>query len=190
MDPPLPDDQTAIALNEAAATSAIPSVLRIGGLAKSELLAALREQNIQLNEAAEALFADRRFTTSGEARVVAVAALSVAELGFDEGATYGEIVRRALDAGLVECPLELGPHLRLTFRDQPDSADGKPLTHGRVPPGALLVASPPLDASDETPKGFYLRHVDRVLWLRGYWSSTDAVLGPGDVLVFSKGSAA
>jgi hypothetical protein len=164
--------------------ASIPGTLRIGGMAKSNLLAALREQSIQLNEAAEALFADRRFTTSGEERVVAVVARSVAELGFREGATYGEIVRRALDAGLVECPLELGPYLRLKVRDQPDSADGRPLTHGRVPPGSLLVASSPLDASDETPKGFYLRHVDRVLWLRGYWSSLDAILSPGDVLVF------
>jgi hypothetical protein len=159
-------------------------VLRIGGMAKSDLLAAPREHNIQLNEAAEALFADHRFTTSGDERVVAIAAVSVADLGFGEGATYGQIVRRALEDGLVECPLELGPHLRLKFRDQPDSADGRPLTHGRVPPGSVLVTSSPLDASDETPKGFYLRHVDRVLWLRGYWSSPDAILRPGDVLVF------
>ena len=101
-----------------------------------------------------------------------------------------EIVRRALAAGLVECPLELAPYLRLKYRDQPDSADGKSLTHGRAPPGSLLVASSPLDASYETPKGFYLRHVDRVLWLRGYWSSPDHTLSPGDVLVFSKANAA
>jgi hypothetical protein len=170
--------------------ASIPSALRIGGMAKSQLLAALREHNIQLNEAAEVLFADRRFTTRGDEHVVAIAALSVAELGFTDGATYGEIVRRALDAGLAECPLEVGPHLRLKFRDQPDSADGRPLTHGRAPPGSLLVASTPLDARDETPKGFYLRHVDRVLWLRGYWSSPEHILSAGDVLVFSKGSAA
>ena len=170
--------------------ASIPSALRIGGMAKSELLAALREHNVQLNEAAEALFADRRFTTSGDERVVALAALSVAELGFGKGATYGEIARRALAAGLVECPLELAPYLRLKYRDQPDSADGKSLTHGRAPPGSLLVASSPLDASYETPKGFYLRHVDRVLWLRGYWSSADHILSPGDVLVFEKANAA
>jgi hypothetical protein len=166
--------------------ASIPSGLRIGGMAKAELLAALREHEIQLNEAAKALFADPRFTTLGEERVVELVAVSVAELGFGDGATYGEIVRRALDVGLIECPLEVGPHLRLKFRAQADSADGRSLTHGRAPPGSLVVASSPLDASDETPKGFYLRHVDRVLWLRGYWSSPDHVSSPGDVLVFSK----
>ncbi|MFZ4739327.1 MAG: hypothetical protein ACOYM9_25500, partial [Bradymonadia bacterium] len=48
----------------------IPSRLRIGGVAKAEMLAALREHEIQLNEAAKALFADPRFTTLGEERVV------------------------------------------------------------------------------------------------------------------------
>ena len=70
--------------------ASIPSALRIGGMAKSELLAALREQHVQLNEAAEALFADGRFTTSGDERVAALAAVSVAELGLGEGATYGD----------------------------------------------------------------------------------------------------
>jgi hypothetical protein len=119
--------------------ASIPSELRIGGMAKADLLAALREHEVQLNEAAKVLFADPRFTTLGEERVVELVAVSVAELGFGEGATYGEIVRRALDVGLVECPLEVGPHLRLKFRAQADSADGRSLTHGRAPPGSLVV---------------------------------------------------
>jgi hypothetical protein len=146
------------------------SAVSIGGIVRSELLSVLRERNVQLNEAAEALFQDHRFTTLARQHVVEVAALSVAELGFGEGASYWQLVARALELGLTECPLELGPHLRLQFLAQPDGADGTPLTHGRAPPGSITVASSPLDEGDETAKGFYLRRVDAVLWLRGYWS--------------------
>jgi hypothetical protein len=168
----------------------MPGAVTIGGLSKSELLAALREHDVQLNQAAEALFEDPRFTTLGAQQVVEVESISVAELGFGEGATYGQLIARALESGLVECPLELGPHLRMQFRNQPDWADGKPLTRGRAPPGSITVASSPLDESDETAKGFYLRRVDSVSWLRGYWSWPGHIWSPEAVLVFSKCSAA
>jgi hypothetical protein len=164
----------------------LPIAVSIGGLSKSELLASLRERGVQLNRAAEALFEDPRFTTLGRRQVVEIAAVSVGELGFGEGATYGRLVARALESGLVECPLELGPHLRIQFPNQPDGADGKPMTHGRAPPGSITVASSPLDDSDETPKGFYLRRVDAVAWLRGYWSWPGHVWSPEDVLVFCR----
>ena len=168
----------------------IPNAVRIGGMSKSELLRALRERNVQFNNAAEALFEDRRFTTLGRQHLIEIAALSVAELGFGEGATYGQLIARALESGLIECPLEIGPHLRLQFLDQPDGADGMPLTHGRAPPGSITVASPPLDDTDETPKGFYLRRVDGALSLRGYWSWSGHIWSPEDVLVFSRCLAA
>jgi hypothetical protein len=168
----------------------IPSAVSIGGIGRSELLAGLREQNVQLNKAAEALFQDHRFTTLTRKHVVEIAALSVADLGFGEGATYGQLITRALELGLAECPLELGPHLRVQFLDQPDSSDGAPLTHGRAPPGSITVASSPLDDRDETAKGFYLRRADTVLWLRGYWSWPGHIWTPEDVLVFSRGTAA
>ncbi len=168
----------------------MPSTVRIGGMSKSELLRVVREHNVQLNRAAEALFEDRRFTTLSREDSIEIEALSVAELGFGEGATYGQITARALESGLIECPLELGPHLRLQFLSQPDGADGMPLTHGRAPPGSITVASPPLDDTGETAKGFYLGRVDGVLWLRGYWSRAGHVWSPEDVLVFSRVQAA
>jgi len=164
----------------------MPGAVSIGGLSKSDLHAALREHDVQLNQAAEALFEDPRFTTLGARHVVEVVALSVAELGFGEGATYGQLITRALESGLVECPLELGPHLRMQFRNQPDGVDTKPPTRGRAPPSSVTVASPPLDDSDETAKGFYLRRVDSVLWLRGYWSWPGHIWSPDALLVFSR----
>jgi hypothetical protein len=51
------------------------------------------------------------------------------------------------------------------------------------------VASRPLDESEETPKGFYLRRNDGVLWLRGYWSHAGHLWSPEDLLVFSRPAA-
>jgi hypothetical protein len=167
----------------------LPRAVRVGGMDKRELLHSLREHNVQLNKAAEALFEDRRFSPLAESKVIEIAFVSVADLGFTEGATYDQLTARARESGLVECPLELGPHLRLQFLDQPEGSAGFPATQHRAPPGSIIVASSPLDESDETPKGFYLRRIDGVLWLRGYWSWPGHISSPEDIFVFTKGGS-
>jgi hypothetical protein len=163
----------------------IPRTVSIGGVDKPDLLAALRERDVRLNRAAEVLFADPRFTVSQERRTIEIAAVSVTELGFADGATYRQVTARALASGLEESPLELGPHLRLQFLAQPEGAAGEE-KRGEAPPGSITIASVPLDDTDETPKGFYLRRSDGVLWLRGYWSWPGHVWKPNDVLVFAR----
>jgi len=112
--------------------------------------------------------------------------LSVAELGFPDGATFAKIVERATRNGLLLCPLELGPHLRLQFTDQPEGSLGQPVSQNCAPPGSLTVASAPLAQDDETPKGFYLRRIEGVLWLRGYRSWPGHIWSPQDMFVFSE----
>jgi len=159
-------------------------VVRVGGLTKTALLARLREQGVRLNALAEDLFAHPAFRPEPEAREVDVAFVTVAELGFADGATYPQLVARAVESGLVECPLELGPYLRLQCLDQPEVVDAPPRTRPGSPPGSLTVASAPLDDSVETPKGFYLRRVDGEPWLRGYRADSEHVWSPQDALVF------
>jgi len=48
------------------------------------------------------------------------------------------------------------------------------------------VASAPLAQDDETPKGFYLRRIEGVLWLRGYRSWPGHIWSPQDMFVFSE----
>jgi len=165
----------------------IPSVVSIGGMGRPDLLRALDERNVHLNHAAKTLFEDRRFTTFDRQQIIQIVALSVADLGLDAGGTYGQITARAMDAGLVECPLETAPHLRMQFLDQAEGSHKPRTTHKGAPSGSITVASAPLDDRDETAKGFYLRCIDGVFWLRGYWSSHDHVWSPEDVLVFSSG---
>lgn len=165
-------------------TDTVPRIVRLGGMGKPALLRALHDAHVQLNAAATALFDDDRFIPSDVSRSLRIAALTVADLGFDAGATYEQLVARARDAGWAECPLELGPHLRLQFLHQPEGAASAPPTRHRAPPGSITIASPPLDGSDDTPKGFYLRRIDGDLWLRGYCSWAGHVWSPDDVMVF------
>src|SRR5262249_46574268 len=51
---------------------------------------------------------------------VELAIVSVAELGLDaEASSYSEVYARAKRIGLELCPAEVGPRLRLDYRDQP-----------------------------------------------------------------------
>ena len=155
-----------------------------GGVDKAELLARLESAGVLLNEAGRTLFADPRFTTSPTASRLDVVATSVADLGLSDGATIDLIVERAAAQGLELCPLELGPHLRLQFVDQEEGFIGQPLTKHRAPPGSLTLASAPLADDEETPKGFYLRRIEGVLWLRGYRSWPGHPWSAQDMLAF------
>lgn len=164
-----------------------PVSVPIGGVEKSALIQSLRERRVRFNQAAEDLFQDARFTTRDQRTVVEIASVSVGSLGFGEGATYDQLVARARECGLSECPLELGLHLRLLYMDQPDSSqEPGAVQRGRAPRGSMVIASRPLDELDETPKGFYLRRFDGDVWLRGYWSWPGHILSPEDVLVFAR----
>ena len=156
----------------------------IGGVPKEALLSRLQRAGILLNDAARALFADTRFTTSSTSSLVEAVEVSVGTLGLPDGATYATVVERAATHGLLLCPLELGPHLRLQFTDQPEGFLGQPVTQHCAPPGSVTLASAPLTEDDETPKGFYLRRIDGDLWLRGYRSWPGHHWSPQDVFVF------
>lgn len=160
--------------------------IRIGGVDRSALLAQLVSGGIALNDAARALFTDPRFTTAPAATRIELVELSVGELGLPDGGTFDRIVEQAARSGLSLCPLEVGPHLRLQFADQPEGAAGRAESKGRAPPGSITVASAPLDVDDDTPKGFYLRRIDGVLWLRGYRSWPGHVWSAADVIVFAR----
>lgn len=168
----------------------IPAFIDIGGTSKQQLLTSLGQHGVHLNEAARALFAHEGFSTSKERQRASLIEVTVAALGFPKGASFGVIVQKAQDAGLSVCPMELGPHFRLQFLDQPEGASGQPETKHRAPAGAITVASHAVSEDDDVPKGFYLRRIDGALWLRGYRADADHLWSPGDRLVFCRLAAA
>jgi len=163
---------------------AVIRTVRIGGMSKLDLLAEFQKKGIELNESARTLFANEQFTTSPVTSSLVTVEISVANLGYAEGAVMAQIHERATELGLSLCPLELGPHLRLQFLDQSEGELGQPPVQHRAPPGSMTVVSRPLADDDETPKGFYLRRIKGVLWLRGYRSEPAHLWSPEDRLIF------
>lgn len=168
------------------AEAGMPRSLRIGGCSKEELRSQLEAAGVSLNLAAERLFEDDRWGAASDVRRVEIRVFSLAELGITEGATYPQCVARARDLGYSKCPLELAVGLRLAYIDQPVAPEQPADAEPGSPPGAITIASAPLDASDETPRGFYLRNISGTLWLRGYWSDDEHVWAPGDLFVFMR----
>ena len=77
----------------------IPRTVQIGGETKAQLLVRLAQKGVELNEAARALFASDKFTTSDVRNYLKTIELSVRDLGFPQGATTSAIykARPALD---------------------------------------------------------------------------------------------
>lgn len=144
----------------------------------------MRRNAILMNESAERLFASAHFATSPARYRVTTVELTVRDLGFPQGALIAEIEARARAVGFALCPLELGPHLRLEYRDQPEGARGKPVRQHQAPYGSITVASEPLSDEEGFPKGFYLRCIEGALWLRGYRSGPEHVWEPDDHFIF------
>lgn len=164
-----------------------PTIIRtveVGGLTKSQLLQKLRQHSILMNKFGEKLFADDKFTVSDKIYSVRTVEIKVRDLGFSEGATIPQVYKKANQVGLELCPLELGPYLRLKYLDQPEGYLGKPSWRNRSPYGAVKIATEILSEDVDFPKGFYLRKIEGVLWLRGYIADDLHVLDPDDHIIF------
>lgn len=163
----------------------VARAVRIGGMGRLELLAEIQKNGIELNQAGLELFANDKFTTTEAASILETVEITLANLGFAQGATITKICERAFLLGISPCPLELGPHLRLQYLDQPEGHIGHPLSQHRAPPGSLTIASHQITGDDDIPKGFYLRRINGVLCLRGYRSVPDHIWDLEDHFVFT-----
>ena len=168
----------------------IARAVRVGGVTKRELLSAFQAHGIELNATGRILFAHDEFKTSETSSVFETVEISVLDLGYEQGATVAQVHERSAQLGLSLCPLELAPHLRLQYLDQPEGDWGHPPSQHRAPPGSITVASAPLGEDDNLPKGFYLRRIKGVLWLRGYRSRAEHIWSAEDRFVFCRANAA
>ena len=100
---------------------------------------------------------------------MSVLIVSLAELGFENGATLNEILRKVSESAEFEpCPPNAGLFLRFAWKDQPESRNSVLSGTHEAPDLSVTVLSEPLEKDDSFPKGLYLRNVDGNLWLRGY----------------------
>ncbi len=80
---------------------------------------ALKASGFEIGNWANDILGKPAFTAAAKETEVELVRVSVAELGFKNGATRQDIYQRAQELGLELCPNEVGPQLRLQYKDQP-----------------------------------------------------------------------
>ncbi len=162
-----------------------PVNIAYGGMNSRQLLEVLKANYVQLNASAIALFEHPNLVTSTQQSQLEVVQVLVADLGFANGATTQDIYAQAKLHGLALCPIEFAAYYRLVYLEQPDGFIGFAKTQHRAPPGSVTVAAEAISPDDTVPKGFYLRHIEGLLWLRGYHCDAAHVWSPEDVFAFA-----
>ncbi len=135
---------------------------------KDKIKALLEEYEVFTNRYAETYFSHTAFVTETAVNM-SVLIVSLAELGFENGATLNEILRKVSESAEFEpCPPNAGLFLRFAWKDQPESRNSVLRGTHEAPDLSVTVLSEPLEKDDSFPKGLYLRNVDGKNWLRGY----------------------
>ncbi len=139
-----------------------------------ELKTAIKQAGCYISDWADDILGKKAFTLSSEKTEFELVKISVAELGFKNGATLKDIYAKALELGLDKCPAEVGPQLRLQYDDQPKGE-------------WLLIAMEPISDSDGDPLVFYvMRYDDGESWLYASYDDPDYVWDSQNVWVFAR----
>ena len=93
--------------------------IEIGGKTAKELECELNLAKIDISGVAEFMLRSHDFITNKNVESVTLICLTVADLGFIGKATIDKIYQRAEELGLELCPVEVGPHYRLQYQNQP-----------------------------------------------------------------------
>ena len=121
---------------------------------------ALKKGGHRISDWSDDILGKPAFTASEQEMEVDLVVASVAELGFKDGACRRDIYKRAQELGLELCPAEVGPQLRLQYKDQP---------YGE----RLLTGMEPITDSDGYLYGFYVEHDGCRQWLRSFVGNPD-----------------
>lgn len=134
--------------------------ISVGGKTAEQLIQQLSEKGIQFNKYAHMLFEHPSFSANNETRSDRLFKVNLLDLQLEKPSVFQDIVAKAEDFGLKLCPLHLAAYLRLGYLDQPEGP-------------YLTVASARLESDESYPRGFYVRNLEKTLWLRGYCASDD-----------------
>ena len=146
--------------------------LPIGGKTKEQLKKELKAANIQTSSYADDLLNSPEFEPLAEPEDAVLVRLTVADLGFPQGATTEDIYQRAQELGLELCPPETGPELRL--KADTEQRFGK----------YMNIAMKQIAGSSGNPSVFYLYRTTDVQWLNAYDARASGGWNAGDPFVF------
>jgi hypothetical protein len=131
----------------------------------------LKQGRVTIIGSAEDILESKDFVTLHKSEKVNLVLLTVGGLGFVNYPTTDQLYNKAQDLGLELCPPEVGPELRLKYRDQ--SLDEP-----------TFIGMKQIVVSDGNPKIFGLEHHGLSFWFNGYWASPDFSWEPNAEFVF------
>lgn len=141
------------------------------GMNVDVLLLSIKNSGMQIGKWAEDIISKPAFVVSHNNTVIDLVVKSVSELGFDEGANFDQICQAAQKIGLIKCPAEVGPQLRLQYTDQPIDE-------------WLVVAMDSIFDSVGDPRMFLVGRNDRGSWLVGDFGFAEHIYGKNKKFVF------
>ncbi|KKQ35768.1 MAG: hypothetical protein US50_C0005G0004 [Candidatus Nomurabacteria bacterium GW2011_GWB1_37_5] len=97
---------------------------------------------------------------------------SVAQLGYPNGTTLQQIYDKAKELGLELCPPQVGPELRLSYKDQPSNE-------------YLRIAMNSITDRDDNPRIFHVNHGSDGLWLSYSYGISDRMWVGNNRFVFA-----
>ena len=127
----------------------------------------------KVSSEANGILGNSAFTVAVKKIKIDLAIKSVDELGFKDGATRQRIYGRANELGLDLCPAEVGPQLRLQYKDQPEEEQ-------------LIVAMNPITVSGGVLLLFSVGRGGSGLWLDGYYDFPGNICYAGLRFVFAR----
>jgi hypothetical protein len=134
----------------------------IGPKTAKEFKKVIKYAKMRISDWANDILGKSAFKVSDTEQDVDLVMMTVAELGFKNGAKYDQICAKAQELGLDLCPNEVGPQLRLQYTDQPKDE-------------WVIIAMEPIADSRGGLRVFSVVHVFDGLWL----NADDG--GPGSV---------
>lgn len=124
---------------------------------------------ITVGDIAQKLLNHPDFKISKEKKELKLTKLSVADLGFPDGAKFQEIIAKGKELGLELCPPEVGPLLRLNYQ--------KLMGHDQPKGECIFIAMNPISVSSgssDYPSVFYVyRDDDGERYLYCDWANPD-----------------
>jgi len=137
--------------------------VRVGGFQNAEAIRkATKKVEMNIGNYADDILG--KIPLAADETDINVVLMSVADIGFKDGAEYEKICSRAKELGLELCPAEIGPQLRLQYKDQPNGE-------------WIVVAMEPIADSDGGLGLFSVARGVDDLWLSSCYGDSDDFWG-------------
>lgn len=129
----------------------------------------LEKKGYKVSDWADDLLQKVKFSTKKEK--IDLVVLKVSDLGFTTRTRYADIIAKAKEMGYDLCPPEVGPLLRIQYKDQPSNE-------------WITIAMEPIAGRGGDPGVFTLARFGDGLWLGRSWAGPDDEWRPDDEFAF------